>query len=169
MRYRIFFILACCFAALVPLVPVAGSRNVSLEQFPGWPASFEGRPLQLLSLTQGELQFEKEFPGRIAKFSDGSREIALRWVMEPTRSLHPAGDCLRGAGYVMTPLPILSDERGKQWGQLEARNLRQTICVRERIEDASGNGWTDVSSWYWAALLGRSQGPWLAMTIVEKR
>jgi len=26
---------------------------------------------------------------------------------------------------------------------------------------------TDASSWYWSALLGRSDGPWLAWTVFE--
>jgi hypothetical protein len=168
MPYRLLFIVMCCVAALIPLVPVSGNHQASLQQFPGWPATFEGRPVKVLSLTRGELHFEKEFPGRIAKFSDGSREIALRWVTEATRSLHPATDCLRGAGYALKPLPILRDADGKQWGQLEARNTKQTIRVRERIEDTAGNSWTDVSSWYWAALLKRSRGPWLAITVIEK-
>jgi hypothetical protein len=25
--------------------------------------------------------------------------------------------------------------------------------------------WTDASSWYWAAILGRTRGPWLAVTV----
>lgn len=33
--------------------------------------------------------------------------------------------------------------------------------------DAQGGGFTDASAWYWAALLGQSQGPWQAITIAS--
>jgi hypothetical protein len=41
------------------------------------------------------------------------------------------------------------------------------VRVCERIVDAHDQGFVDASSWYWAALLGRSSGPWRAMTRVE--
>ena len=40
--------------------------------------------------------------------------------------------------------------------------LRLQVC--EHIVDAAGSGYTDTSSWYWAALTGQSQGPWQAVT-----
>jgi len=42
------------------------------------------------------------------------------------------------------------------------------LLVRERIYEAAGErSFTDVSSWYWAAVLGRSVGPWWAILIAE--
>jgi len=35
----------------------------------------------------------------------------------------------------------------------------------ERIEDARGLAFTDASAWFWAAQLGRSTGPWQAITV----
>jgi len=44
-----------------------------------------------------------------------------------------------------------------------ARDGRQ-LRVCERIVDAAGVSFTDTSAWYWNAALGRSRGPWLAVT-----
>ncbi len=38
------------------------------------------------------------------------------------------------------------------------------VVLFEYIEDATGRGFTDTSAWYWAALSGESEGPWLAVT-----
>jgi len=39
------------------------------------------------------------------------------------------------------------------------------VRVCERIEDARGLAFTDASAWFWAAQLGRSTGPWRAVTV----
>jgi hypothetical protein len=39
--------------------------------------------------------------------------------------------------------------------------------VCERIVDAKGEAFTDTSHWYWASLLGRSAGPWQAVTTAQ--
>jgi hypothetical protein len=46
-----------------------------------------------------EERFAADFPGRIARFSDGHREIIIRWVARETRALHSASDCFKGLGY----------------------------------------------------------------------
>lgn len=169
MRTITAFIFTCVLAALTPLLPLS-KKSKSLDQpFPGWPAKFANQSLQPLPLNQGELRFENEFPGKIGKFSDGTREIAMRWVTEPTRMLHPASDCLQGLGYTVKPQPLFVDEAGNRWGTVQATRNDQTIRVRERIHDSTGNEWTDVSSWYWAAALGKTTGPWWAITIAEKQ
>jgi hypothetical protein len=50
---------------------------------------------------------------------------------------------------------------------LHAERGAERLRIRERIIDAGGATWTDISSWYWAALLGRSRGPWWAVTVIE--
>ncbi len=165
MRYTAAFILACVVAAVTPLLPLGKKPKLLDHAFPGWPSQFAHQPLPL---NQGELRFENEFPGRIGKFSDGTREIAIRWVTEPTRMLHPAADCLQGLGYAVTPQPLFIDAANQRWGCVLAVRHDQTIRVRERIYDGAGREWTDVSSWYWAALLSQTNGPWWAVTIAEK-
>ena len=173
MRTRIVFVIACCLAALTPLLSFESKKNIgaknSDQNFPGWPAAFDGRSLHELSLNQGELRFENEFPGKLGKFSDGTREIALRWVTEPTRMLHPVVDCLKGLSYAVKPQPLFVDEAGQRWGCVLAIRKDQTLRVRERIYDSTGQQWTDVSSWYWAALLGKTTGPWWAVTVAERQ
>src|SRR5439155_24588963 len=99
------FLAACVIAAAAPLVP-APQAPAAAAGFPGWPAEFEGRPLRPLPLTALEERFADNFPGRVGRFSDGDREIILRWVAHETRRVHPAADCFKASGYELTPKPI---------------------------------------------------------------
>src|SRR5688500_6271051 len=99
------FAVACLLAALVPFAaptPVANAHS----DFPGWPETFEGRSLRVLPLSEIEQRFALSFPGRIGRFSDGQRELIVRWISTPTRKLHPAADCFKGSGYSVKPLPL---------------------------------------------------------------
>lgn len=165
-RSVVVFALVAIAAALVPLVP-RQSAVTSLDNFPGWPAHYEGLPLQQLPLTPLELRFQDSFPGRIGRFSDGEREIILRWVSRQTRMLHPAIDCFRGSGYDVTEPTITRDSDGYHWGRFIASRGGKSLVVTERIYDAYGHGWTDVSSWYWAAWWQQSSGPWWAITVAQ--
>ena len=163
----------CCFiaaivAAIVPLLSALPAPSAAAG-FPGWPTQFEGKPLRGLPLTALEKRFEENFPGRIGRFSDGEREIILRWVAQETRKLHPAIDCFKGSGYAVTPQPIEVDSSGTRWGSFRAARGAEKINVRERIYDAAGNEWTDVSAWYWAAMWQKSSGPWWAVTLAQSQ
>ncbi len=173
------FLLSCFAAALMPLFPLGdsggrgrGSAGAGAEIFPGWPVHPAGRGWRELPLGEREAGFAKDFPGRVARFHDGEREWVLRWVTSPTRRLHPAADCFRGAGYVITPLSIVTDEKGRRWARFRAERDGERLLVRERIEPAANptaEGWTDASSWFWSAALGRAgDGPWLAWTSAER-
>ena len=160
--------LALC--ALVALLPTFGREalSASSEAFPGWPAEWEGEALNEVPLSARELEFNSNFPGRIAKFTDGRRELILRWVTQGTRQLHGSSDCFRGMGYTVTPQPGLIDTKRGMWSSFLAERDEQRLLVRERITDERGGEWTDVSAWYWSVLLKRSTGPWLATTVAEK-
>lgn len=162
-RLQVMWVL-CGLAAVVPLL---GSQSAvhTLNGAPEWPAHFEGKPLRALPLNALEQSFAAGFPGRMARFTDGRREIILRWVSEDTRKLHPASDCFRGAGYTVTPQPAIVDAQGARWGSFTATRGGQRLEVRERIYDTSNQQWTDVSAWYWAAATGQSRGPWWAVTL----
>ena len=45
--------------------------------------------------------------------------------------------------------------------------MNEPLVVREAVTDGRGGQWTDVSAWYWSALMGRSEGPWWAFTLAE--
>jgi hypothetical protein len=112
------------------------------------------------------MRFERHFPGRLGRFTDGEREVVIRWVSQPTRKLHPAVDCFRGSGYRVTAMPIEMID-GKAWGRFDAQHNTGRWRVREIIVDDAGRQWTDVSSWYWAALRDRTGGPWWSMTVAS--
>lgn len=162
----ILFALACGGAALAPLAHRAPAKVAVADGFPGWPAQFEGAPLTQLPLSAVEQRFGQNFPGRVARFSDGRREIILRWVAGPTRKLHPAADCFKANGYALVPLPIAVKD-GQRWSGFTAERGAQKLEIRERIHDAAGAQWSDVSSWYWAAQLGKTSGPWWAVTVAR--
>ncbi|MCP4377127.1 MAG: hypothetical protein GY794_13230 [bacterium] len=121
-----------------------------------------------LQLNEKERLFINDFPGKVRRFSDDHREYIVRWVTSSTRKLHPASDCLRGVGYRIKPMPIETRSDNNQWSVFLADRSGERLRVYERIYDNYGNSWTDVSAWYWAALLGKSRGPWWSVTIAEK-
>lgn len=174
MRFRINFLIACLAAALAPAIagrlPPDGraDANAPAVAFPGWAASFEGRPLIPLKLSEREEQFGADFPGRVARFTDGEREIIMRWVTTATRKLHPAADCFRATGYDVRPLPLHVDSDGARWASFSVARDDERLIVRERIYDAAGASWTDASSWYWAATGGGTAAPWWAITVAER-
>lgn len=152
------------YPAPVAATPVA----VAME----WPHEFLGRPLQPLALSPVEQRFADRFPGAIARFSDGERAIVLRHVTAPTRMLHPATDCYRGAGYrvlaqsLEAPLAAPAQARAAALQRcFVAEKAGRKLRVCEKIVDARGVSFTDTSAWYWAAVLGRSHGPWRAVTV----
>lgn len=158
-------ILSLAAAAAAPLATHAPAPPASAESFPGWPAEFEGRALRALPLGEREEGFVRGFPGRVGRFSDGASEVVVRWVVEPTRKLHPSADCFRGLGYAIVPTDSRLDARGRRWSAFLAVKGRRTLLVRELIEGSDGRTWSDISSWYWPAALGRAAGPWRAFTV----
>lgn len=161
------FCVLCMVAGLAPLV--AGNFNFvrQAQSFPGWPDNFDGKPLRQLPLTDRESLFLQYFPGSIGRFTDGQREYILRWLTSPTRKFHPASDCFRGIGYSIESLSTETREDNSQWSVFRASKDKEMLLVYERIYDQQGNSWTNVSSWYWAALLGKSEGPWWSVAVAE--
>jgi hypothetical protein len=165
----VIYISACVLAAMAPLLSSAQSKYDSdvLAPFPGWPGSFEGRTLTRLPLSEREERFGLDFPGRIARFTDGRREIIIRWVTQPTRKLHPASDCFEGIGYSVEPSALRVGNDGSRWGSFIAVRGDERLLVAERIYTDSGDSWADVSAWYWSAIAENSSGPWWAVTVAE--
>jgi hypothetical protein len=164
------FLLLLLISALLPLLSGALLPDDlrEAEAISQWPVTFEGRPLERLPLAATEERFAKQFPGRIAHFTDGQRDIIMREVRTPTRMLHPAADCFRGLGYTVQPAVVKLDREGVAWSCFTGAKGGQTREICERIHDGNGQNWTDVSAWYWAALLGRTHGPWRATTVATQ-
>lgn len=156
---------ASAVACLIPIVQVPyheeASKIVSME----WPTEFEGRELKPVSLSSTETKFSSGFPGQIAKFTDGSRTILFRQVTKATRQLHPSSDCYKGNSFQLHPMAALRDKNGKVWSRFAALKDGRELEVREIVSDAKGHTWSDTSAWYWSALLGKTQSPWLAVTV----
>jgi hypothetical protein len=168
MRLAVFI----CLAALGLLRPLLVEETAPRSQvfaFSGWPAQFEGKGIVQLPLSEREKSFARDFPGQIGRFTDGEREIILRWIAKESRKLHPASDCLKGAGFAVRPLPLTRDTQGNQWNCVQASRQDSSARVCERIYDGKGKNWSDTSTWFWDALLGNTQGPWWAATVADSR
>jgi hypothetical protein len=155
-------------AALLPLAPPAAPGPGTAAPPVEWPVQWEGRTLRPLATSAVEQRFAARFPGAIARFTDGERVLVLREVRQPTRMLHPAADCFRGLGHRIGAARLEHDAHGRLWRCFESTapdGERLRVC--ERIEGTDGTSFVDASAWFWAALAGRSSGPWRAVTVVE--
>jgi hypothetical protein len=162
------FLISVLAAALVPLFARGDKAIAATENFPGWPTTYESRELTELPLTPREAAFVRDFPGRVGRFSDGRREIIIRWLGAPTRRLHPAADCFRGSGYGVTPMPVRKDATGAAMSCFRASHGHDTLVVCELIRDERGASWPDVSAWYWSGMLGTSVAPWWSFVVAER-
>ena len=169
MRSTSILLATLLFAAVAPFVTIPAGDTSRQIPFPGWMSHWKGKPLERLPLSEREATFADGFPGKVAHFTGGEHQYVIRWVRHRTRQLHPAVDCFRGSGYSVRPLPIRVDGDGERWGCFEEARSSEALNVCERIFDHDGNAWTDVSAWYWAAALGRSSGPWWAVTRVASK
>lgn len=162
------FVLSGVLLATAPFWRASREPAPVEDTFPGWPTSFEGRPLRELPLSEREERFGAGFPGRIGRFTDGQRELIVRWVAAPTRQLHPASDCFRGLGYATSPPELWREADGSGWQRFTASRGDVRLSVREAILEGSAGRWTEVSQWYWGAMLGQTRGPWWAITVAER-
>lgn len=170
---RIAYKLAC--ALLVPLcLAIAVIRHAAMpaearEAPPAaeFPMEWEGRPMRPLALTEVETRFARQFPGTLARLTDGRQVLVLRTVLRPTRMLHPAADCYRGVGWTIDRQQLQPDGENRLWRCFEAERGGRRMRVCEHIVDAQGRVFTDTSSWFWAAALEQSRGPWKALTVAS--
>ena len=150
------------------------SRQQDVRQAPSkavseLPSQWQGQPLRPLALSDVEQRFARNFPGTLSRMTDGRQVLVLRGVDQPTRMLHPAIDCYQGLGYRIAAQQLELDSQQQLWRCFEALQPGggQRLRVCERIVDAGGQGFTDTSAWYWAAITGQSQGPWQAITVAR--
>lgn len=166
-RGSVLLLLAVLPAAIAPLLQRGGS-GASAVAFPGWPSHYEGQLLTELPLSAREQAFLRDFPGRVGRFSDGRREIIIRFVDTPTRKLHPAADCLRGIGYSVRSTAPARAADGATMACFHATRGEETIRICELTRDQHGDSWPHVSAWYWSGLLGRSRPPWWSFVVAER-
>jgi hypothetical protein len=153
--------LACFFTATAP----AEAKRETIT----WPTFFEGERLTPVPLSEAEERFAARFPGQIDVFTSASgRTIIFRHINRASREVHSSADCLQAAGHVMHPEPQFQDDQGRAWGQYTAEGNGPIRRLRETITDRNGVSFTDPSAWFWPALLGQSNGPWNAITVMER-
>ncbi len=161
--FKLTFALALGVCAAAPLLrPVTATS--AMANAAEWPREWQGRALRPLALSAVEQRFAARFPGQIARLTDGEQVLVWREVTAPTRMLHPAADCYRGLGYRIAQAHLERDAQAQLWRCFVAERDGRRLRVCERIVDAQGQAWTDASSWFWAAQLGQSIGPWHAIT-----
>jgi hypothetical protein len=180
------FVGACLFAAVLPVFDVRAGLGMS--RLPpnavvrsGSAAALaiaaqalaatdlRDRPLTQQPLTALEARFAANFPGAIVRYTVDAATLIVREVGQPTRQLHPAVDCFRAAGYAVGPVRTRQGAQQMRWNCFLANRGDRRWRVCERIANASGQQWTDVSSWYWSALWSHdasTAGPWWAVTLV---
>lgn len=160
------FGLASLAAAVAPTLSIRDRPSAVAPGAP-WPTRYEGRPITPIPAAPEDALLASRFPGQVARFSDGRRQIVLRRMSSATRRLHPARDCFRATGHVITPAPMRVT-RGQAASCFSASRAGRTLLVCEQVRDAGGRSWPDIPSWYWSALLGASDGPWTAALTVER-
>lgn len=164
------YVLLCAAAALIPLWPSASPQQAShTTAFPGWPAQFEGKSLTPVPLSPRELRFYRDFTGRIAKFTDGKRQIVMRWSDTATHKFHLSERCYEAIGYKITATPLTLDSSGHRWRTFAATLPRNGAYVKvyELIYDSSGHEWTDEAAWRWACFWKHTRPPWWSITVAE--
>lgn len=166
MTRRIAFAMALCLALLAPLLPGSSLPQAPGAEFPGWPAKIDGVTLRPLPPGPQDEYFARDFPGKVARFAAGGKQVVVRWVSSPTRRLHPAAHCFTGAGYQIRPLPMGEIGAGRA-SCFSASRAGEVLRVCEMLSDGAGASWPDVSSWYWQAVAAPAGASWWSYVIVE--
>lgn len=91
----------------------------------------------------------------------------LRWTAGPTRRLHPAVQCFRGAGYAVRPAPMTRTAAGAASTCFRATRDGRALTVCEHLTDARGRSWSDVSAWWWSAALRPSAGGYWSYVVAD--
>lgn len=154
-----------------------------------WPSTWQGKRLSPIPPSTGTAAFWKDFPGAYQEFmvlrteDDGvltgnGERILLRYVSRPTRQLHPAEDCFRGAGYTVTPQPLWVDSQGRRWSSFVGLKNGERVTVQQCLFSVSGPNlqeleaaiansanWSDISSWYWDRSILSESGSSLTLAI----
>lgn len=158
---------AAAVSAALPWIAPRRSEAAGHAGFEGFPSRIDGRTVTPLEMSPREAAFARDFPGRIGRFTDGEREIIVRWVARPTRRLHPAADCLRGIGYAVTPAPMRRTADGQLQSCVRAVKGGDRLVVCEHVGNGAGRSWPDVSAWYWHALLAGEGGSWWSVVVAQ--
>lgn len=160
-------------ALLMPLMILATPRHPAPPDLGIGPELFTfdaiTLPLTPLPRTDAEMAFAESFPGTLSSYRWADSQVILRRVNEATRRLHPSRDCLRAAGFDTSDAFTVRLSDGSEWARFHATRDGEKWTVSERITSERNHAsWTDISSWYWAAIRQPLNGPWQAETVISK-
>lgn len=163
-------VVVCLAAAILPLLRGTHPIVRNSTPAPPWPEPF--RNMREQPLTGTETRFAAEAGTSVARFTGNGRDWVLRWIPNASRRIHPAEECYRAAGWRVHPLPmrfiVPSDGSfaSARWGCFEAQRGTIGAEVCQTIIDGSDRSWSDVGSWWWAAIFHRTPAPWLAVEMI---
>lgn len=160
------FSIICLISVLYPVLLPSNTKTPITNSTTVFPNIFEDRYLKELELTEKEKVFLEDFPGEVKRFTDGEREIVIRYVNQATRKLHPSADCFTAIGYQIKPTALKIDTEQNRWSCFQASKNGEKLKVCERIYSES-ESWTDVSTWYWSALNDVNSTGYWAVTVAE--
>lgn len=153
--------------------PLTPAVDAGLPNHPGIAGMRPDRSLDLLGYRLVPLGSSTELPKffeshrvrpRLFAFPGGL--ALLRETDRPSRGIHPADDCFRGAGYVVRPLPLWRDPWERTWRCFEAVRGYERRIVRQLVVSADGSmSFPDISQWYWQSLRLPDQ-VWRVWTVV---
>jgi hypothetical protein len=157
----------CIGAAIVPLFARTTDAVQLSSPAPAWPKEILGHSVIAVHSLDEEKAFASEFPGHMRRFTDGNNSYFVRIVNKETRQLHPSSDCFKGLGYSIEAKPLVVSADGSRWSSFVARKGNDNYMIMEQLHDSNGHSWSDVSEWYWHALMHESEGPWWDITVAS--
>jgi hypothetical protein len=163
--YLLGIALALCFLQLALTSQARSPRELAAKPAHEMLTQFEGQALRPVAQEPLDARFAKGSNAHLQRYASEDSQLLVRTVHTVSRSLHPAADCYRGMGYSLSEIQLHKRE-GLVWRCFIASKGERKERVCERIESlADASSYTDTSAWFWAAALGRSQGPWRALTL----
>ena len=123
-RATVSFAVASAVACFIPFFQAPYHENISKSVESSWPVQFEGCELKPVKLSSVETKFSSEFPGRIAKFSDGKELFYI------AKLISRRGNYIRPA--IATKAILLSSTR---WPRCEIRMAKfGRVFKRQRMD-----------------------------------
>ena len=155
----------CIASMIIALLPFFRTGiNTDQIQDIQWPEEILGEKIIETPLSDQDKIFLTDFPGKVARFRSTNKEYSLRYITRPSRKLHSSAVCLSSNAAEISYLPLWEDRQGRRWSQFKAKWKRKNLLVKEIIIDKNHKSSSDASSWYWQAILNKSDGPWLSIT-----
>jgi hypothetical protein len=158
-------------ATVVKFVAKPAPSSAQVEGFE-FPATFCGRTLREVGMTEAERRFYARLPGTVKQFETSEEKLLVRYVIRSARELHPASECylangatLEYPGPVVYPAPEFSDVL-PEWSRFVAELDGTDYEVTETVISTDGaHRYRDIQEWYWkCATGGEDKGPWIALT-----